>query len=98
MSRKPPALSWLSNGAIASFTTIWFDDVTRSAVFEPVATVPAHQRKGLGKALLTDGLRRLQRVGATHAFVGGYSPAANSLYRSVMGPDHELDEPWLKEW
>ena len=85
-------------GAIAAFCTIWFDDVTRSAVFEPVATVPAHQRKGLGKALLTDGLRRLQRVGATHAFVGGYSPAANSLYRSVMGPDHELDEPWLKEW
>jgi GNAT superfamily N-acetyltransferase len=86
------------DGSIASFCTIWFDDVTRSAYFEPVATVPAHQRRGLGKALLTEGLRRLQRMGATRAFVGGYSPAANALYRSVMGPQHELSEPWQKTW
>ena len=86
------------DGAIAAFCTIWFDDVTRSAYFEPVATVPAHQRRGLGKALLTEGLRRLQRMGATRAFVGGYSQAANALYRSVMGPEHELDEVWVKEW
>jgi ribosomal protein S18 acetylase RimI-like enzyme len=86
------------DGAIAAFCTIWFDDVTRSAVFEPVATVPAHQRRGLGKALLTEGLRRLQRMGATLAFVGGYSTEANGLYQSVMGLEHELDEPWVKEW
>jgi mycothiol synthase len=86
------------DGAIAAFCTIWFDDVTRSAYFEPVATVPAHQRRGLGRALLTEGLRRLLRMGATRAFVGGYSPEANALYQSVMGPDHELYEPWVKEW
>jgi ribosomal protein S18 acetylase RimI-like enzyme len=86
------------DGAIAAFCTVWFDDVTRSAYYEPVATVPAHERRGLGKALLTEGLRRLQRMGATTAFVGGYSPAANALYRSVMGSDHELSEPWIKEW
>ena len=86
------------DGAIAAFCTIWFDDVTRSAYFEPVATVPAHQRRGLGKALLTEGLRRLQRMGAVWAFVGGYSPAANALYTSVMGEDCELNEPWVREW
>jgi mycothiol synthase len=86
------------DGAIASFCTIWFDDVTRSAYFEPVATVPTHQRRGLGKALLTEGLRRLQRMGATRAFVGGFSVAANALYRSVMGDEHELYEPWVREW
>jgi mycothiol synthase len=86
------------DGAIAAFCTIWFDDVTRSAYFEPVATVPAHQRRGLGKALLIEGLCRLQRMRATRAFVGGYSTAANALYSSVMGPDHELSEPWVKEW
>ena len=86
------------DGAIASFCTIWFDDVTRSAYFEPVATVPDHQRRGLGKALLIEGLRRLRRIGATRAFVGGYSPAANGLYRSVMGDEYELYEPWLREW
>ena len=86
------------DGAIAAFCTIWFDDVTRSAYFEPVATVPAHQKRGLGKALMTEGLRRLQRMGAARAFVSGYSPVANALYRSVMGGEHELCEPWVKEW
>ena len=86
------------DGAIAAFCTIWFDDVTRSAYFEPVATVPAHQRHGLGKALLTEGLRRLQRMGALVAGVGGYSPAANALYRSVMGDDYTLYDPWVKVW
>jgi mycothiol synthase len=86
------------DGAIAAFCTIWFDDVTRSAVFEPVATIPAHQKRGLGKALMTEGLHRLKRMGATRAFVGGYSVGANALYRSVMGPDHELYEVWVKEW
>jgi len=86
------------SGEIASFCTIWFDDVTRTAYFEPVATVPAHQRRGLGKALLTEGLLRLQRMGCRYAFVGGYSPEANALYRSVVGGDCELDEVWVKEW
>jgi mycothiol synthase len=87
-----------ADGAVASFCTIWFDDVTRSACFEPVATIPAHQRRGLSKAVMTEGLRRLQRMGATIAFVGGYSSEANALYRSVMGPEYDLDEPWVKEW
>ncbi|HSQ28101.1 MAG TPA: GNAT family N-acetyltransferase [Anaerolineales bacterium] len=87
-----------SDGEIAAFATIWFDDVTRSAYFEPVATVPVHRKRGLGKALLTEGLRRLQRMGALYAFVGGYSPAANALYCSVMGDDCILDEPWTKKW
>jgi GNAT superfamily N-acetyltransferase len=85
------------DGAIAAFCTIWFDDVTRSAYFEPVATVPTHQRRGLGKAIMTEGLQRLQRMGATTAFVGGYSPQANALYGSVMGSDFELSEPWILE-
>jgi GNAT superfamily N-acetyltransferase len=86
------------DGSIASFATIWFDDVTRSAVFEPVATVPAHQQRGLGKALLTAGLARLQRMGCKVAFVGGYGPRGNALYRSVMGDDCVLNEPWIKTW
>ncbi len=86
------------DGSIASFCTIWFDDVTRTAYFEPVATVPAHQRKGLGKAVLTEGLKRLQRMGALLGCVGGFSTGANALYQSVMGSDHDVYEPWVKCW
>jgi mycothiol synthase len=87
-----------SDGAVGAFCTVWFDDVTRSAVFEPVATAPAHQRRGLARALMTEGLRRLQRMGCLTAFVSGYSEAANALYRSVMGSDYDLYEPWEREW
>jgi mycothiol synthase len=86
------------DGSIASFCTIWFDDVTRSACFEPVATVPSHQRRGLGKAVMAEGLRRLQHMGATRAFVSGYSSEANALYRSALSPEQELNEVWVREW
>ena len=87
-----------SGGEIASFCTIWYDDVTRSAYVEPVATVPEHQRRGLARAVISEGLRRLQRLGATRAFVGGLEPAPNALYASVMSPQHDLCEQWVKKW
>ena len=85
------------NGDLASFCTVWFDDMTRSAYFEPVATYTPYQRRGLAKAVMTEGLRRVQRLGATVAFVGGYSPEANALYTAVMGQDFDLSEQWVKE-
>ncbi len=85
-------------GEIASFCTFWYDDVTRSVYIEPVATVPEHQRLGLARAAITEGLRRVQRLGATRAFVGGYEPGSNALYRSVLSPAHDRSEQWVKEW
>lgn len=85
------------HGEIVAFTTAWYDDVTRSAYFEPVGTMPAHQRRGLARAVMSEGLRRLQRLGATRAFVGGYEPGANALYASVLSPEHDRSEQWIKE-
>lgn len=86
------------DGAIAAFATVWFDDVTRSVLFEPVATVPAHRRRGLGLALLTEGLRRARGLGADLALVGGYGDAANALYRAAFGDEHEDVEAWVRRW
>jgi mycothiol synthase len=85
-------------GEIASFCTLWYDDVTRSAYIEPVATVPEHLRRGLARATITEGLRRLQRMGGTRAFVGGYEPGPNALYASVLSSERDRSEQWLKEW
>lgn len=85
-----------SDGSIASFCTIWFDDVSRTACFEPVATVPAHRKHGLAQAVMIEGLHRLKRMGCKVAFVSGFSEAANALYFSVMGPEHDIYEPWEK--
>jgi len=85
------------DGEFASFCTVWFDDVTRAGAFEPVGTVPAHRRRGLGKAVMCEGLRRLERMGATMAYVGSYSPEAHALYASVGFTEYDLSEPWTKE-
>jgi mycothiol synthase len=84
------------NGDLAAFCTVWYDDVTRCAYFEPVGTYTPYQRRGLGKAVMCEGLRRAERLGATLATVGGYSPEANALYTSVMGQAHALSERWVK--
>jgi mycothiol synthase len=84
------------DGELAAFTTVWYDDVTRTGYFEPVGTSPTHQRKGLGKAIMTEGLRRLRHIGAVYATVAGYSQAVNALYTSVMSPEYLLSERWQK--
>ena len=86
------------DGSIASFCTIWFDDVTRSAYYEPVATVPSHQRRGLSKALLTEGLHRLKRMGCLWATVAGFEPGPNKLYETTVGPEYGYYESWCKTW
>ncbi len=86
------------DGSIAGFCTAWFDDVTRTGLFEPVGIVPEHQRCGLGTALISEGQRRLRCLGATLATVGGYSEPANALYRRLFSGDALLYRPWKRTW
>jgi GNAT superfamily N-acetyltransferase len=87
-----------SNGELAAFCTVWFDDVTRTAVFEPVGTHPDHQKRGLGKAVMTEGLRRAQVLGANLGTVSSYGKAAHALYESMGFTEFDLSEPWIREW
>lgn len=87
-----------ANGELAAFTTIWYDDVTRTGYFEPVGVSPEHQRKGLGRAVMTEGLRRLKHMGALYATVTGYSEAAIGLYTALMSPETALVERWHKRF
>jgi mycothiol synthase len=84
------------DGTIAGFCTVWYDDVTRSAMFEPVGVVPAHQRRGLGKAVMCEGLRRLRKLECQAALVSSYEPAAHALYESAGFTDVELSEAWVR--
>jgi mycothiol synthase len=85
-------------GEVASFCTLWYDDATRTVYVEPVATVPEHLRLGLARATITEGLRRVQRMGAARAFVGGYEDGPNALYASVLSAEHDRSEQWIKRW
>ena len=73
------------DGRGASACTIWFDEVNGVGLFEPVGTHPAFQRQGLGKAVMTEGLRRMKSAGMRRAIVG-FDPtnvAALALYTSM---------------
>jgi len=86
------------DGEFASFCTLWFDDVTRTVSFEPVGTHPNHRKKGVGKALMTEGLKRVKHLGATLVTVGSYSERAGALYESIGFKDYLLNEPWELIW
>ena len=84
------------NGEIAAFATIWFDEYTLTGLFEPVGTMPEYQRLGLGKAILTEGLLRLKRLGTVLAYVESYTESAHKLYESVGFRTYRVLEPWSK--
>lgn len=50
---------------VVAFAMAWADDVTKRAEYEPVGTHKEYQRRGLGRAALQEGLRRLQARGMT---------------------------------
>jgi len=86
------------DGSLAGFATIWYDDVTRAAAFEPVGVAPEHRRRGLGRALMEEGLRRAQWMGATRAHVASYGAAAHATYASVGFTRYHLCERWQRTW
>jgi len=74
-----------SDGMLAAYCLCWFDPRTGAGLFEPVATRPAFQRRGMGKAVMWEGLRRLQARGAQTAVLstGAAEEAALKLYAAV---------------
>lgn len=73
------------DGTLAAFATVWYDPANRAGIFEPVGCAPAHQRRGLARAVMHAGLRRLLNLGAATALVstGARRAPANRLYEAV---------------
>ena len=73
------------NGDFAAYCTLWFEPQNRIALYEPVGCHPDYQRRGLGKAVLYEGLRRLRELGAVRAHVGSWqeNSAGAYLYRAA---------------
>jgi GNAT superfamily N-acetyltransferase len=67
------------NGEYASCCIVWYDDRNRTAFFEPVCTDPRYRRRGAGRAVMMEGMRRAARLGAVRALVG----SSQEFYRRV---------------
>lgn len=89
---RSPAYEWAQDivavapdGTVAAFAVHWPDDVTSTAQYEPVGTHPDHQRKGLARALLADGIVRMRESGIALARVmtTGDNHGAIATYRNA---------------
>ncbi len=73
------------DGRIAAFALGWVDPRTGIGEFEPVGTHADFRRMGLGRAVLIEGLRRMQARSCHTAFVmcEGHNAGVNQFYQSA---------------
>jgi mycothiol synthase len=73
------------DGRFAAFLIYWLDPVSKSGLFEPVGCHKEFRRRGLTKALMIEGMRRMVDAGMETALVGNKvgNEAASSLYNSL---------------
>jgi predicted N-acetyltransferase YhbS len=80
------------DGEVVSFCTGWIDEANAAGLLEPVGTLPAHQRRGLARAVCLDALHALRAAGALTGQIGFGTVAAEATYRS-LGFQHLATEP-----
>ena len=84
------------DGTFAALVGVTYEPINRYGVFEPVCTHPDHQRHGLARALMLEGLLRLKALGARDAWVGtGDMLPANALYDSMGFTEAYRGHYWL---
>lgn len=87
------------DGSFASHVGVIHNAENRYGVIEPVCTHPEHERKGLARALIYEGLQRLKALGAADAYVGtGDGMAANWLYEATGFNEVYHATVWRKQW
>jgi len=87
-----------TKGNLCSFCIIWYDEILNIGMLEPVCTRLAYRRKGLGTAMITEGLRRLKKIGAKKVYVESYGNSRKSFYQSLGFTTYDSDYPWKKKF
>ncbi len=67
--REKLDLHMMYKGEVVAFACFWFDKANKCAVLEPVGTHNKHTKKGLGKALIYEGMNRIKALGAERIYV-----------------------------
>ncbi len=88
----------ISEGRFASCCICWMDAVNGLGFFEPVGTRKSYRRKGLARAMILEGLRRLHARGAHTVNMGTASinEPAIALYHSCGFTFDDRDHWYVK--
>ncbi|MBN1410972.1 MAG: GNAT family N-acetyltransferase [Spirochaetales bacterium] len=81
-----------NRGEIAAFATVWFDDINALAILEPVGTIPMYRKRGLGRAVIYEGINRAMNLGAERIIVGSDQP----FYKAIGFQVEFRKEIWQK--
>ena len=81
-----------NNDEVAAFATVWFDDMNKIGILEPVGTIPKYRGLGLGKAVIFEGINRIRNLGAKKMYVG----SDQQFYRSIGFSLAYAKEIWQK--
>lgn len=85
------------DGTFAALVGMTYDNINCVGIVEPVCTHPDHRRKGLARALISEGMRRVRALGAAYVYVGtGDDAAANALYENVGFTEAYTGHIWRK--
>ena len=81
------------DGQYVAFCTIWLDPRNRYGNFEPVGTHAEYRGRGLGRALLAEGFRRMAAYGIERSFMA----SDNEFYRKVGFVQTPYSySPWIR--
>lgn len=72
----------------------WYDDVNKIAILEPVATHPLYRRRGFGKAVIYEAIRRVANEGAAKVLVG----SGQLFYQAIGFKITHIYYAWIKEY
>ncbi len=86
------------NGELSSFSTVWYDSITKTGKLEPVCTKVNHRKKGLAKSMIIQGISLLQEAGATKVYVETSGEDLRTFYNNIGFETIEEVWPWVKEW
>lgn len=87
------------DGHFGAFCTVRVDPLSKITEFEPVGTHPDFRRSGLARAVICEGLKRLQKYSPTNVCIPGAAPtpAADRLYESLGFANTGRINIWQRE-
>jgi len=80
------------DGEYVSSCAVWYDEHNRMGFFEPVSTHMDFRRRGFGREVVLEGIRRIAALGAERARVGSGQP----FYEAVGFEKKYVGYDWTK--